>query len=80
MPDALWDAGNVACNTFDTQYPGTALKDSIEVQLAALIIIKSLDSRSDHSQLIFDHNFSLYYLSKCECLAEAMTLRIQPHH
>ena len=59
-------------NSFESQYIGTALKDYGEDHLATLVILKSIVSRSDHSQLIYDDLFSLSYLSKNECLAEAL--------
>lgn len=59
-----WLTNYGARNSFETQYLGTALKDYGEQHLATLVMLKSLLSRSDHSQLIYDDIFSLSFLAK----------------
>jgi len=59
-----WLTNYGARNSFETQYLGTALKDYGEQHLATLVILKSLLSRSDHSQLIYDDIYSLSFLAK----------------
>jgi hypothetical protein len=59
-----WLTNYGARNSFETQYLGTALKDYGEEDLATLVILKSLLSRSDHSQLIYDDIYSLSFLAK----------------
>ena len=67
-----WLTNYGARNSFETQYLGTALKDYGEEDLATLVILKSLLSRSDHSQLIYDDIYSLSFLAKDELYYESL--------
>lgn len=50
-------------NSFESQYIGSALKDFGEQDLASLVILRSLVSRSDQSQLLYDDAYSMSYLT-----------------
>jgi len=67
-----WLTNYGARNSFETQYLGTALKDYGEQHLATLVILKSLLSRSDHSQLIYDDIYSLSFLAKDDLYYESL--------
>ena len=67
-----WLTNYGARNSFETQYLGTALKDYGEQHLATLVILKSLLSRSDHSQLIYDDIYSLSFLATDDLYYESL--------
>ncbi len=59
-------------NSFETQYIGAALKDYGEQDLASLVILKSLVSRSDHSQLLYDDIYSMSFITSDNKVYESM--------
>jgi|TARA_B110000908_G_scaffold106092_1_gene124916 hypothetical protein len=67
-----WLTNYGARNSFETQYLSTALKEYGEEHLATLVILKSLVSRSDHSQLFYDDLFSLSFLARNELLYQSL--------
>lgn len=59
-------------NSFETQYIGAALKDFGEQDLASLVILKSLVSRSDHSQLLYDDVYSISFITSDDKVYESL--------
>lgn len=59
-------------NSFETQYIGAALKDYGEQDLASLVILKSLVSRSDHSQLLYDDVYSISFITSDNKVYESL--------
>lgn len=59
-------------NSFETQYIGAALKDYGEQDLASLVILKSLVSRSDHSQLLYDDVYSMSFITSDNKVYESL--------
>ncbi|MBP6756539.1 MAG: hypothetical protein KA210_10345 [Bacteroidia bacterium] len=59
-------------NSFESQYIGSALKDFGEQDLASLVILRSLVSRSDHSQLLFDDVYTMSYITSDNKLYESL--------
>jgi hypothetical protein len=59
-------------NSFESQYIGTALKEFGQQDLASLVILRSLISRSDHSQLLFDDVYTMSYITSDNKLYESL--------
>lgn len=59
-------------NSFETQYIGAALKDYGEQDLASLVILKSIVSRSDHSQLLYDDVYSMSFITSDNKVYESL--------
>ncbi len=59
-------------NSFESQYIGSALKDFGEQDLASLVILRSLVSRSDHSQLLYDDVYTMSYITSDNKLYESL--------
>ena len=59
-------------NSFETQYIGTALKEFGEQDLASMVILKSLVSRSDKSQLMYDDIFTMGYITSDNMFYESI--------
>lgn len=59
-------------NSFETQYIGSALKDYGEQDLASMVILRSLVSRSDHSQLLYDDVYSMSYITSDNKVYESL--------
>ena len=59
-------------NSFETQYIGTALKDFGDQDLASLVILKSLVSRSDNSQRMYDDVFTMGYITSDDMFYESV--------
>lgn len=59
-------------NSFESQYIGTALKDYGEVDLASLVILKCLVSRSDNSQRMYDDVFTMGYITGDDMFYESV--------
>jgi len=59
-------------NSFESQYIGSALKDFGEQDLASLVILRSLVSRSDHSQLLYDDLYAMTYITSDSKLYESL--------
>ncbi len=59
-------------NSFESQYIGSALKDFGEQDLASLVILRSLLSRSDHSQLLYDDVYTMSYITSDNKLYESL--------
>jgi hypothetical protein len=59
-------------NSFESQYIGSALKDFGEQDLASLVILRSLISRSDHSQLLYDDVYTMSYITSDNKLYESL--------
>lgn len=67
-----WLANYGVRNSFETQYIGTALKDYGEQDLASLVILKSLVSRSDNSQRMYDDVFTMGYITSDDMFYESV--------
>jgi hypothetical protein len=59
-------------NSFESQYIGSALKDYGEQDLASLVILRSLVSRSDQSQLLYDDVYSMSYITSDNKVYESL--------
>ena len=59
-------------NSFESQYIGSALKDFGQQDLASLVILRSLISRADHSQLRYDDVYSMSYITSDNKLYESL--------
>lgn len=59
-------------NSFETQYIGTALKDFGDQDLASLVILKSIISRSDNSQRMYDDVFTMGYITSDDMFYESV--------
>lgn len=59
-------------NSFETQYIGTALKDYGERDLASLVILKSLVSRSSNTQRVYDDVNTMSHTTSDDMLYESL--------
>ena len=67
-----WMTNKGKRNSFETQYIGTALKDYGQRDLASLVILRSLVSRSDNSQRMYDDIFTMSYITSDDKLYESL--------
>lgn len=59
-------------NSNESQYIGTALKDYGEEDLASLVILKSIISRSPNSQRMYDDVFTMGYITSDDMFYESV--------
>ncbi len=59
-------------NSNESQYIGTALKDYGEEDLASLVILKSIISRSPNSQRMYDDVFTMGYITSDDMFYESI--------